>query len=60
MALMREHGIVAVGPDLRTAYYRAEYVEDTCKVALLAAQVSALGPDDGVSLAQQTFQERGG
>ncbi len=39
---MREHGIVAVGPDLRTAYYRAEYLEDTAKVALLAAQVQAL------------------
>lgn len=41
VALMREHGIVAVGPDLSTAYYHADYVEDTAKVALLAAQVEA-------------------
>lgn len=52
VALMREHGIIAVGPDLRTAYYRAEYLEDTAKVALLASQVQALGPDAGVSLAE--------
>jgi L-fuculose-phosphate aldolase len=51
VALMREHGIVAVGPDLRTAYYRADYLEDTAKVALLAAQVQALPPDGGVRLA---------
>lgn len=51
VALMREHGIVAVGPSLREAYYRAEYLEDTAKVALLAAQVQALGPDGGVTLA---------
>jgi len=42
VALMREHGIIAVGPDLRTAYYRADYLEDTAKVALLAAHVEAL------------------
>ena len=41
VALLREHGTVAVGPDLRTAYYCAEYLEDTAKVALLAAQVEA-------------------
>lgn len=51
VALMREHGIVAVGPSLREAYYRAEYLEDTAKVALLAAQVQALGSDGGVTLA---------
>ena len=51
VALMREHGIVAVGPDLRTAFYMADYVEDTAKVALLAAQVTALPPDGGVRLA---------
>lgn len=38
-ALMREHGTITVGPDLRTAYYRTEYLEDDAKVALLAAQV---------------------
>jgi L-ribulose-5-phosphate 4-epimerase len=42
VALMREHGIIAVGPDLRTAYYRADYLEDTAKVALLAAQIEAV------------------
>jgi L-ribulose-5-phosphate 4-epimerase len=60
VALMREHGIIAVGPDLRTAYYRAEYLEDTAKVALLAAQVQALGPDAGVSLAQEQVPAEGG
>ena len=42
VALLREHGTVAVGPDLRTAYYHADYLEDTAKVALLAAQVEAV------------------
>ena len=51
VALMREHGVVAVGADLRTAFYRADYLEDTAKVALLAAQVGALPPDGGVHLA---------
>ena len=60
VALMREHGIIAVGPDLRTAYYRAEYLEDTAKVALLAAQVQALGPDGGVSLVEQPVLDEGG
>lgn len=60
VALMREHGIVAVGPDLRTAYYRAEYLEDTAKVALLAAQVQALEPDGGVVLAEERLADGGG
>ncbi|TCJ15620.1 class II aldolase/adducin family protein [Rubrobacter taiwanensis] len=60
VALMREHGIIAIGPDLRTAYYRAEYLEDTAKVALLAAQVQALGPDRGVSLAGERAAAEGG
>jgi L-fuculose-phosphate aldolase len=51
VALLREHGIVAVGPDLQTAYQRADYLEDTAKVALLAAQVQALPADGGVRLA---------
>jgi ribulose-5-phosphate 4-epimerase/fuculose-1-phosphate aldolase len=51
VALMREHGIVAVGADLREAFYRADYVEDTAKVALLAAEVHALPADGGVRLA---------
>jgi L-fuculose-phosphate aldolase len=53
VALMREHGIVAVGADLRDAFYRADYLEDTAKVALLAAHVQALPADGGVTLAQQ-------
>ncbi len=57
---MREHGIVAVGPDLRTAYYRAEYLEDTAKVALLTAQVRALGSDGGVTLADEHVTGGGG
>ena len=60
VALMREHGIVAVGPDLRTAYYRAEYLEDTAKVALLAAQVHALEPEGGVVLAEERLADGGG
>ncbi len=60
VALMREHGIIAVGPDLRTAYYRAEYLEDTAKVALLAAQVQALGSDAGISLAEEQVADEGG
>ena len=52
VALMREHGIVAVGADLREAFYRADYVEDTAKVALLAAEVQALPPGGGVRLAE--------
>ena len=57
VALMREHGIIAVGPDLRTAYYWAEYLEDTAKVALLAAQVQALGQNGGVRLASHEATE---
>jgi L-fuculose-phosphate aldolase len=60
VVLMREHGIVAVGPSLREAYYRAEYLEDTCKVALLAAQVSALEPSGGISLADAQVLDEGG
>jgi L-ribulose-5-phosphate 4-epimerase len=42
--LMREHGTITVGPDLRTAYYRTEYLEDNAKVALLAAQIAGTRP----------------
>ena len=52
VALMREHGTVAVGPDLRSAYYRTEYLEDNARVALLAAQAVALSPHDHVHLAE--------
>ena len=44
VALMREHGTIAVGPDLRSAYYRTEYLEDDARVALLAAQVCGTTP----------------
>lgn len=44
--LMREHGTIAVGPDLRTAYYRTEYLEDDARVALLAAGIVGGVPAD--------------
>lgn len=44
VALMREHGTIAVGSDLRTAYHHTEYLEDTAKVAFLAAQISGVSP----------------
>lgn len=44
--LMREHGTVTVGPDLRTAYYRTEYLEDNAKVACLAAQITGVRPSE--------------
>lgn len=56
--LMREHGTVTVGPDIQTAYYRTEYLEDNAKVALLAAQISSARPqrlrlaDDTAPLAE--------
>ncbi len=51
--LMREHGTITVGPDLRTAYYRTEYLEDNAKVAFLAAQISGVRPRD-IRLAHDT------
>lgn len=42
--LMREHGTITIGPDLRTAYYRTEYLEDCAKVALLAGQIHGVSP----------------
>ena len=42
--LMREHGTVTIGPDLRTAYYRTEYLEDNARVAYLAAQIAGIRP----------------
>ncbi|MQA11552.1 MAG: class II aldolase/adducin family protein [Pseudonocardiaceae bacterium] len=44
--LMREHGTITVGPDLRTAYYRTEYLEDCAKVALLAGQIRGMRPGE--------------
>ena len=49
---MREHGTISVGPDLRTAYFRTEYLEDNAKVAILAAQVNAMPQEDHIHLAE--------
>ncbi len=35
--LMQEHGVLAIGVDLVSAYYNAELVEDSAKVAYLSA-----------------------
>lgn len=37
--LMKEHGILALGPDLTTAYYIADLVEDTAKIAFLKENI---------------------
>ena len=37
--LMKEHGILALGPDLKTAYYIADLVEDTAKIAFLTENI---------------------
>jgi L-ribulose-5-phosphate 4-epimerase len=39
--LMKEHGILTLGPDLKTAYYLADLVEDTAKIAYLASHIKA-------------------
>lgn len=38
--LMKEHGILAMGADLKMAYYIADLVEDTAKIAFIAANIS--------------------
>lgn len=50
VALMREHGTIAAGPDIRTAHYWTEYLDDVARVAMLAAQVSG-GPPGQLKLA---------
>lgn len=35
-AVLAEHGTVTVGPDVWTAFYRSEYLEDAARVAWLA------------------------
>lgn len=58
--LMREHGTITVGPDLMTAYFRTEYLEDNARVAVLAAQITGVRPaelvlaDDAAPLAEVT------
>ena len=37
--LLANHGVVAVGSDLAQAYIRAEYIEDTAKIYIMAKQV---------------------
>jgi len=37
--LMKEHGILALGPDLKTAYYISDLVEDTAKIAFLTEHI---------------------
>ncbi len=37
--LMKEHGILTLGTDLKTAYYLADLVEDTAKVAFIADHI---------------------
>ncbi|MDP8958462.1 MAG: class II aldolase/adducin family protein [Actinomycetota bacterium] len=50
VALMREHGMLAAASTLRAAFYLADYLEDTAKVALLSAQVvGALGMREELS-----------
>jgi L-fuculose-phosphate aldolase len=56
-ALMREHGSITVGPDLRSAHARTEYLEDNCRVALIAAQVVAAAPGDTLRLAEGNLAE---
>jgi L-fuculose-phosphate aldolase len=37
--LMKEHGILALAQDLKAAYYTADIVEDTAKVAFITANI---------------------
>ena len=37
--LMKEHGILAMGKDLRHAYYLADLTEDTARIAYVAATI---------------------
>lgn len=43
VALLREHGVVAAGADLRAAYYLTEHLEDTAQVAFLAHGIEEHG-----------------
>ncbi|MFC7405781.1 class II aldolase/adducin family protein [Georgenia alba] len=46
VVLMREHGTIAVGPDLATAVHRTDYMEDNARVALAAGILAARPPGD--------------
>ena len=37
--LMKEHGVLTIGPDLKTAYYLTDLVEDTAKIAFIASHI---------------------
>ena len=37
--LMKEHGILAMGADLKNAFFLADLVEDTAKIAFIAANI---------------------
>ena len=39
--LMKEHGILALGPDLKTAYYLSDLVEDTAKIAFITENIKS-------------------
>lgn len=39
--LMKEHGILTMAPSLGTAYYLADLIEDTAKIAFIAAHIPA-------------------
>jgi L-ribulose-5-phosphate 4-epimerase len=39
--LMAEHGILALGPDIQTAYYLADLVENTAQVAFVAGNINS-------------------
>ncbi len=41
--LMKDHGILAIGADLKTAFYLADLVEDTANVAFLVHNLKARG-----------------
>lgn len=38
--LMAEHGILAMGPDIKAAYYLADLVENTAQVAFVAGNIN--------------------
>jgi L-fuculose-phosphate aldolase len=38
--LMKEHGVLALGPDLKTAFNLTDLVEDTAKIAYIASHIS--------------------
>jgi L-ribulose-5-phosphate 4-epimerase len=40
--LMREHGTLAVGPDLCTVYYLSDLAEDTAKIAFIEGNIKTI------------------